>query len=644
MPGDPMSETAVPLPPQNLLAEEYVLGALMLTGAPTDAVFEILDARDFYGVGHAAMYRAARDLHAAGEPIDALTLTARLEQQGKLGDIATATLDGRARIRELATIVPAATNAPHHAQLVVDAARRRDLDTIGSRITRLAHDPTEIGSLLATAAELAASIGDPRAAGKITLESWAEFEAKAREPMTMLIDKLWPEAAFGFIAGPPKKGKTWIAITAAIALATGRPFLGFTVPDPVPVVYVALEGHRAAIRGRIGCLTRGFDLDPDPDTGHLNNLHLIYKPRGINLADPAWAHEIRRTTDRVKARIVFVDVLRAGARIKEGDQAEFGALRANLQPITDNGTAIAMLHHFTKLSDTMKEREAGERMSGSGAMFGALDVGLYITGSEDGARKLRIEIDTRDLATPDHINVLLEGKGTGDNGGFIYHDTARYQATATEVNEDDLKAPPLEIAEYVDQEGGDVLAKYVRAHFDISDRTLTARRQRLAELGIDFVSSPGLPGRLVRRPDPLETSAQLDLGVAETSDATSDVRSAEDFGGSDTSEVKPHNKAKTEQPPNTPELSGVRRSESGDMQGKQPPLTSDSPTEREPTTSELSENGDRAHHDEPEDAGPPDHDHPIQSAELTLGDDETERLLALNPDTEETADFGVTPL
>ena len=60
---------AAPVPPQNLEAEESVLGAMMLSPGAIGAVSEILDAGDFYRESHAKIYRAALDLYGQSEPV-----------------------------------------------------------------------------------------------------------------------------------------------------------------------------------------------------------------------------------------------------------------------------------------------------------------------------------------------------------------------------------------------------------------------------------------------------------------------------------------------------------------------------------------------------------------------------------------------
>ena len=112
-----VSPMTAPVPPQNLEAEESVLGAMLLSPGAIGAVSEILDAGDFYRESHAKIYRAALALYAKGEPVDAITLVDELEQRGELEHVG-----GRIRVHELAALVPATANA---ATTRASSARRR---------------------------------------------------------------------------------------------------------------------------------------------------------------------------------------------------------------------------------------------------------------------------------------------------------------------------------------------------------------------------------------------------------------------------------------------------------------------------------------------------------------------------------------
>src|ERR671929_1218019 len=126
-----LPDTAL-VPPQNLEAEESVLGAMMLSPGAIGAVSEILDASDFYRESHAKIYRAALALYAKGEPVDAITLVDELEERGELEEAG-----GRVRLHELAALVPASANAGHYARIVHEMATLRGLIRAGGEIARL---------------------------------------------------------------------------------------------------------------------------------------------------------------------------------------------------------------------------------------------------------------------------------------------------------------------------------------------------------------------------------------------------------------------------------------------------------------------------------------------------------------------------
>ena len=63
-----------PLPPQNLDAEESVLGAMMLSESAIEATSSVVDAGDFYRESHAKIYRATLELYQQGHPVDAITV------------------------------------------------------------------------------------------------------------------------------------------------------------------------------------------------------------------------------------------------------------------------------------------------------------------------------------------------------------------------------------------------------------------------------------------------------------------------------------------------------------------------------------------------------------------------------------------
>src|SRR4051794_34740004 len=89
-------------PPQNLDAEDSVLGAMLLAPGAIAAVGEILTAKDFYRESNGLIFKAAIALYSRGEPVDWITVVDELEKRGELEHAG-----GKARVAELAVSVPA---------------------------------------------------------------------------------------------------------------------------------------------------------------------------------------------------------------------------------------------------------------------------------------------------------------------------------------------------------------------------------------------------------------------------------------------------------------------------------------------------------------------------------------------------------
>jgi len=111
-------------PPQNLEAEQSVLGAVLLsdTALPALVIDERLQPEDFYRESHGGIYQAMLDLHTLGEPVDALTLVEHLKQAGELEAVG-----GRAAVDLLAGSVPAVGNVRQYARIVRENAMLRRL-------------------------------------------------------------------------------------------------------------------------------------------------------------------------------------------------------------------------------------------------------------------------------------------------------------------------------------------------------------------------------------------------------------------------------------------------------------------------------------------------------------------------------------
>ena len=246
-----------PVPPQNLEAEESVLGAMMLSPGAIGAVSEVLDASDFYRESHAVIYRAALALYAKGEPVDAITLVDELEERGELE-----AAGGRVRIHELAALVPASANAGHYARIVREMATLRGLIRAGGEIAQLGWErPGETTDLVDRAEQVVFDLSQSRVSSEFShieellKDSFeritALYEAGADVTGTPSGFRDLDRLTSGFqpgnliiVAARPSMGKSGLGLCMAANLA---------VRAEVPTALFTLEMSKAEVTQRLMC-------------------------------------------------------------------------------------------------------------------------------------------------------------------------------------------------------------------------------------------------------------------------------------------------------------------------------------------------------------------------------------------------------
>lgn len=121
-------------PPQDVAAEQSVLGGMLLSKDAIADVVEVLRGHDFYRPAHEAVYEAIIDLYGRGEPADAVTVAAQLQKRGELGRVG-----GAPYLHTLVSSVPSAANAGFYADIVHERAILRRLVEAGTRITQMGY-------------------------------------------------------------------------------------------------------------------------------------------------------------------------------------------------------------------------------------------------------------------------------------------------------------------------------------------------------------------------------------------------------------------------------------------------------------------------------------------------------------------------
>jgi replicative DNA helicase len=233
------------LPPQNLDAEELVLGALMLNQRVIGPVIETgLRADDFYRQSHGVVYRGILDLDAQGGNIDPVTVADHLDGQ-RTTDGKRSLLDeagGTERIHELAALVPSASNAAHYARIVHEQSKLRGLIRVGQELVRMGYErPDEVPALIDQAETLLFEVAADADHGKVEqvrdvlVEQWQWMKQLSERNGELVgvtsglpaLDKQttgWQPGNLIVLAARPSMGKTALAVnmgTAAAKTGTG---------------------------------------------------------------------------------------------------------------------------------------------------------------------------------------------------------------------------------------------------------------------------------------------------------------------------------------------------------------------------------------------------------------------------------------
>jgi replicative DNA helicase len=125
-------------PPQDLAAEQSVLGGMLLSKDAIADVLEKLRPGDFYRPAHQNVYDAILDLYGRGEPADAVTVAAELDRRGLLRRIG-----GAPYLHTLISMVPTAANAGYYAEIVAEKALLRRLVEAGTRVVQYGYAGAE---------------------------------------------------------------------------------------------------------------------------------------------------------------------------------------------------------------------------------------------------------------------------------------------------------------------------------------------------------------------------------------------------------------------------------------------------------------------------------------------------------------------
>jgi replicative DNA helicase len=146
-------------PPQDIPAEQSVLGGMLLSKDAIAEVIEVIKAVDFYKPAHEAVFGAILELYGRGEPADPVTVAALLTKRGDINRIG-----GAPYLHTLINSVPTAANAGYYAEIVKERAVLRRLVEAGTRIVQMGYstDGSDVEQIVDAAQQEMYQVTDAR--------------------------------------------------------------------------------------------------------------------------------------------------------------------------------------------------------------------------------------------------------------------------------------------------------------------------------------------------------------------------------------------------------------------------------------------------------------------------------------------------
>ncbi len=387
------------LPPQNLEAEQAVLGGVFLTNSVLHSIIDTLAEEDFYSSSHQIIYRSFVDLYRRNVPVDLLTVHEDLEKNGVLEQAG-----GAVYLASLTEAVASSANALYYAQIVKEKAIRRHLIQAATEIISRSYEPSaEVGDLLDSSEQRIFSISEAKT--KQVFRSSKELVGQVFDLLAKRVERKelvtgvatgyngLDEITAGFqptdliiIAARPSMGKTAFALNVAMRSATAH---------EVPTAIFSLEMSMEQLMMRMLCSFGKVDLK-NLRTGYLsdedwNRLYYsaealsrapIYIDDTPSLSSLEMRARCRRLKSEKKLGMVVVDYLqlmRAGRRIDSREQ-EISEISRSLKALAKeiDVPVLALSQLNRKVEERTNKRPVLSDLRESGAIEQDADVILFL--------------------------------------------------------------------------------------------------------------------------------------------------------------------------------------------------------------------------------------------------------------------------
>ena len=369
------------VPPQNIEAEQAVLGAMLIEKEAIARVTELLKGGDFYREAHRLIFEAMLDLYNRNEAVDMITVIELLKREDNLEKVG-----GIAYVTSLANSVPTAANVHYHAKIVEEKALLRQLIQTSTKIAALGYEGSEeVSQIVDQAEKMILEVSNRRIGGDFTpiksivLDAFGKIEQlyESRGGITGLatgfkdLDRLTSglqKSDLILVAARPSMGKTAFTLNIASNVA---------IREKKAVAFFSLEMSKEQLVQRMLCAEASIDsqklrigeLEDDDWTKLINAADrlsgapiLIDDTAGISVL------EMRSKARRLKVEhdlsLIIIDYLQlmqgSGGKGGENRQQEISEISRSLKGLArELGVPVVAL---SQLSRSVESRQVKKPM------------------------------------------------------------------------------------------------------------------------------------------------------------------------------------------------------------------------------------------------------------------------------------------
>lgn len=387
------------LPPQNLEAEQAVLGGVFLRNTVFHSLIDLLVEDDFYSPAHRIIYRTFQDLYRQNTPIDLLTVSEHLRKTEELDAVG-----GPVYLTSLTESVASAANAEHYAQIVKEKAVRRALIQVGSdMITRSFESGAELEGLLDNAQQEVFAVAEAKS--RSIFQPTRELVKDVFEQLEKRVER--QELVTGVATGYHKFDELTAGLQPTdLIIVAGRPAMGKTAfalnmgmrsaaMFEVPTAVFSLEMSKQQLMMRMLCswgkvdlknLRSGFLGDEDWARLYQSADDLAQAPMYIDDTPALGVMEMRARCRRLKAEkglgLVIVDYLqlmRASRNIDSREQ-EISDISRNLKALAKemDVPVVALAQLNRKVEERTNKRPMISDLRESGAIEQDADLIVFL--------------------------------------------------------------------------------------------------------------------------------------------------------------------------------------------------------------------------------------------------------------------------